>query len=157
MVFDCDLAFVTASTPIHHRMMKDFIGRLTREDIWWRFGSARSLATVEDMDREFPVRPPLREMLRATGSDGAIAGIATCAAIEPGIVEVALLVRSDLKFRTIGRQLLEGIQSRARADGLRSLMATIHFGNHPARALCRSAGFRCIGLADTYLEVEWRP
>ena len=79
----------------------------------------------------------------AIGPDGALAGVSRMSC-DPDhrSAEYALLVRSDLKGRGLGRGLLSLLIDYAKADGLRELEGMVLTENRGMHALIGKLGFR---------------
>jgi acetyltransferase len=118
----------------------DFAARLTPEDIRLRFFrpiwrlDGRLLAELLDIDHD------RREAFVAMDETGAILGVAR---VVEG--EFALIVRSDLKRRGLGRVLLDRLVRYAIERGFIAVDGTVLAENEPMLNLARHAGFRAVG------------
>jgi acetyltransferase len=124
-----------------------FFRRLSPRDIRHRFfsplhelpGGMLSRLTQIDYDRE---------MALVLFDKDEIVGVSRLAA-DPDLVkaEFAVLVRSDLKGRGLGRLLLERLIDYARRRGLSTLVGEVLEDNTVMLALCRALGFRVEPIA----------
>jgi acetyltransferase len=129
--------------PQHRR----FLSLISPEDLRARFFDAvRQLPEAElthfthiDYEREMAFVAVGRD---ADGGEE-ILGVAR-ACVDPGnlTAEFAVLVRSDLKGRGLGRLLMDKLIRYCRARGLRELWGSILTANDPMRHLAHSLGFR---------------
>ena len=140
--------------PAHRR----FIERCTPEDLQMRFFRATSkfshdalaVFTKIDYDREmaFIACIPADRGARATlGVARAIADANNERA------EFAILIRSDMKKRGLGRILLEKLIDYQRAHGTKRLVGQVLAHNKPMLELCRTLGFVPEGRHAEVVEV----
>ena len=122
--------------PEDEPALQEMIARVDPEDRRWRFFhpvkalSHRAAAALCQIDYD-------REMaLVVTAPDG-IAAVARFHA-DPDLAraEFAILVRSDLKRRGIGRALFDRLVDVARQRGIGELVGDVLKDNHPMRNLC---------------------
>jgi acetyltransferase len=135
-----------------------FLSLISPEDLRARFFDAvRQLPEAElahfthiDYDREMAFVAVGRD---ADGGEE-ILGVAR-ACIDPNglTAEFAVLVRSDLKGRGLGRLLMDKLIRYCRARGLRELWGSILTENVPMRGLAHSLGFRVRGTECSIEEV----
>jgi acetyltransferase len=121
-----------------------FLARISEGDLRLRFLSPRPrfsdrmLIRLTQIDYE-------REMafVALDGDNGDLAGIVRLSA-DPDHenAEFALLVRSDLQGRGLGRALFEHLMAFAAADGLRSLHGMVLNENDKMLRLCGQLGFK---------------
>ena len=63
--------------------------------------------------------------------------------------EFAVLVRSDLKGRGIGWQLMQLVIEFARTEGLKAIDGQVLRENATMLKMCRELGFKMVNLPDT--------
>jgi RimJ/RimL family protein N-acetyltransferase len=134
-----DLASVELRTlqPTDEGRMLRLFHRLSPETIYRRF-----LTSYSDPE---PLRPLLqvdddsRVAVAAIDSDGEIVGVARYGRLtgEPSTAEVAVVVQDSHQGRGLGTQLLQQIGDRARAGGVRRLVATVLADNHASVRMLR--------------------
>lgn len=66
---------------------------------------------------------------------------------------VGMYVAAEVSGQGVGRQLLESLVARCRAEGLESLVLTVTDGNDHARRLYEAAGFRSFGIEPNAIKV----
>jgi acetyltransferase len=118
-----------------------FFARLTPQDIRHRFFAPlralphKLLARFTQIDYD-------REMALALFDGEDIVGVSRLSADPDGVeAEFAVLVRSDLKGRGIGRLLLERLIAYARSRGIARITGQVLEDNVPMLSLCRELGF----------------
>ena len=126
---------------------ESFFNRLDPRDVRMRF------ATLRFCDRYFI--PSLGGAsdglaLAAIQEADTIVGVANLVPMAAGKAEAAVIVRSDLKRRGIGRTLIAAVIDRAERLGLRQIMGLVNSENYPMLALARSMGFQLVRW-DSYL------
>ena len=94
------------------------------------------------------------EAFAAVDAEGDILGIAHLARTAPAAAEVALLVRSDLKRRGLGRLLLDRVLRHAEELGLAELTAQTLYENRAMLRLAAEAGFRITGYGGGMIELR---
>jgi acetyltransferase len=99
-----------------------------------------------DHDRE--------EAFAAFEGDGAMLGVARLARVSASEADIALIVRSDLKRRGLGRLLLDRLIRHAEAVGLGVLTGDVLYENLAMLSLARRAGFRFIGNAGLMVAIR---
>lgn len=62
--------------------------------------------------------------------------------------EFAVIVRSDLKSRGLGWQLMQHLMAYARSEGLREMFGTVLSENTTMLEMCRSLGFQIAAVED---------
>ena len=62
--------------------------------------------------------------------------------------EFAVIVRSDLKGRGLGWQLMQHLMAYARSEGLREMFGTVLSENTTMLEMCRSLGFQIAAVED---------
>lgn len=87
------------------------------------------------------------EAFGAFNAEGEMLGIAHVVRTAPAVAEVALIVRSDLKRRGLGRLLLDRLVRHAEELGLAELTAQILYENRPMLRLAAEVGFRIVGYS----------
>jgi len=73
-----------------------------------------------------------------------------------GIGEFSVYLAADARGRGIGRQLLLALIEAARKRGYWKLLSRIFLFNTASRALCRSVGFREVGIYEKHGQLEGR-
>jgi GNAT superfamily N-acetyltransferase len=131
------------------KALDEFSARLQQADIHGRFGRAMDAQAVSLL---LAPQGPAFHPFGALRS-GALVGAALLADLGGGVFEFAVVVRSDMKRRRIGRALADhALLEAARIGGTR-LLAEVRADNRAALALLRSAGFTrmsAIGLEMTF-------
>lgn len=129
--------------PEDEPLYDDFFPRLTPEDQRLRFFSARP-----DLSRKFLARLTqidyAREMafVALSRDTGELLGVSRFIA-DPDYTrgEYAVLVRSDLKGRGLGWQLMQHLIAYARAEGLEQLFGSVLAENTTMLKMCAELGF----------------
>ncbi len=83
-----------------------------------------------------------------------ILGIAHLVRTVPAAAEVALIVRSDLKRRGLGRLLLDRLVRHAQALGLAELSGQVLQENRPMLRLAIQAGFDAVGGSGLVVDLR---
>lgn len=131
--------------PEDEPQLQRFIGRVTKEDLYYRYFSEINEFTHEDLANMTQIDYD-REMafvaVRRENGDDEIIGV-TRAISDPDNVdaEFAVLVRSDLKGLGLGRQLMEKLIAYTRQHGLQRLNGITMPNNQGMIALARKLGF----------------
>lgn len=93
---------------------------------------------------------------------GAVIGWAGLSRYRPracyaGIAEFSIYLDRDARGRGVGRQLLEVLVNAARERGYWKLVSRIFPFNTASRALCRTCGFREVGVYEKHgrLDGQW--
>lgn len=73
-----------------------------------------------------------------------------------GIGEFSVYLDTAVRGQGIGRRLLEALIDVARAQGYWKLLSRIFLFNTASRALCRSVGFREVGIYEKHGQLEGR-
>jgi acetyltransferase len=129
--------------PEDEALYRDFFPLITEEDLRLRF-----FAPVKDFSHAFIARFTQLDYARAMAfiaideASGKMLGVVrlhTSSDFESG--EYGILVRSDLKGRGLGWQLMQLILEYARAEGLRRVEGQVLRGNTMMLAMCRELGF----------------
>ena len=94
--------------------------------------------------------------------DGRVVGWANLSAYRPrecyaGIAEFSIYVHADARGRGVGRALLGRLIDEARSRGYWKLLSRIFTFNTASLALCRTAGFREVGVYEKHgrLDGQW--
>ncbi len=133
---------------------REFLGRLTPEDIRFRFfGLVREFPHSEiarltqiDYDREMAF---IASAPKADGSGSETLGVVrTVTDPDNETCEFAIIVRSDLKGQGLGYKLLEKMIGYCRARGTKTMAGQVMAGNHPMLDMVRALGFRVKRLED---------
>lgn len=67
-----------------------------------------------------------------------------------GIGEASVYIGRNARFQGMGRILLQALIEAAAERGYHKLIGRLISGNHPSRALCRSLGFREVGVHERH-------
>ena len=133
--------------PEDEPQLQAFIGRVTKEDLYYRYFSEINEFTHEDLatmtqidyDREMAFVAIIQE----EGVD-TIIGVTRAISDSDNIdAEFSVLVRSDLKRLGLGRKLLEKMISYTRDHGLKQLNGITMPNNTGMIALAKQLGFHC--------------
>ncbi|KAA9002484.1 bifunctional acetate--CoA ligase family protein/GNAT family N-acetyltransferase [Affinibrenneria salicis] len=146
--------------PEDEPLLKSFIARVTKEDLYYRYFSEINEFSHEDLanmtqidyDREMA----FVALRQAENGTAAIAGV-TRAVSDPDNIdaEFSVLVRSDLKGLGLGRRLLEKMIDYTRAHGLLRLTGITMPHNRGMLALAAKLGFRQdVQLEDGIVALE---
>lgn len=129
--------------PTDAALYPAFLARISPDDIRMRFNVAMEEIPLDmlvrltqiDYDREMAFIALQKE-------DGALAGVVRLAA-DPDHqkAEYAILVRTDLQGRRLGRALLEHLLDYARADGIETVVGDVYSENYKMLDMCRQMGF----------------
>jgi acetyltransferase len=131
--------------PEDEPQLQQFIARVTKEDLYYRYFSEINEFTHDDLANMTQIDYD-REMafvaVRQTGESEEILGV-TRAISDPDNIdaEFAVLVRSDLKGLGLGRRLLEKLISYTRDHGLKRLNGITMPNNRGMVTLARKLGF----------------
>jgi L-amino acid N-acyltransferase YncA len=114
------------------------------------------LRSVEEMRAEIASDQP---MLIAIGPDDAVLGWASLSTYRPracymGIAEFSIYLDRSARGRGIGKQLLTALLQAAAARGYRKLLSRIFTFNAASRALCRTCGFREVGIYEKHGKLD---
>lgn len=103
-----------------------------------------------------------RYPLLVAEDDGQVIGWAGLSGYRPracyaGIAEFSIYLDRQARGRGVGRQLLEALVAAAETRGYWKLVSRIFPFNAASRALCRSAGFREVGVYEKHgcLDGQW--
>lgn len=129
-----------------------FAARLERDDLRMRFAGLVKLDCDQLRAQLLAIDHTQREAL-AVFAAGEMLAITHLVRIAPVTAEFALIVRSDLKRRGLGRVLLARLAAHACRLGLSALTAQILSENLPMLRLAREAGFRAIGRSGFFVDV----
>ena len=117
----------------------------------------RSVAQIEErlqkLDR-FPV-------LVVVDPDDAVVGWAGLSEYRPrecyaGIADFSIYLTPEARGRGIGKRLLGSLVESARERGFWKLVSRVFPSNAPSRALCRSCGFREVGIYERHGKLDGR-
>ena len=75
-----------------------------------------------------------------------------------GVAECSIYVDRDARGRGAGRLALDALISAAERSGLWKLLSRVFIENAASRSLCRSAGFREVGIYEKHARLDgvWR-
>ena len=133
---------------------REFLGRLTPEDIRFRFfGLVREFPHSEiarltqiDYDREMAF---IAQTWGASDAARETLGVVrTVTDPDNDTCEFAIIVRSDLKGQGLGHKLMEKMIGYCRARGTKSMTGQVLAENHAMLEMVRNLGFRVHRLAD---------
>ncbi len=135
--------------PADAILYPDFVARIAPEDIRSRFLAPRRNFTQADVVRMSQLDYDREMAFVAVAPDGTMAGVSRMSCDpDHGSAEYALLVRSDLKGRGLGRALLSLLIDYAKADGLRELEGMVLTENRGMLALVAGLGYRIERVPD---------
>lgn len=132
--------------PEDEPLLKHFISRVTKEDLYYRYFSEITEFTHEDLanmtqidyDREMAIVAVLD-----TGSSQEILGVTRAISDVDNVeAEFSVLVRSDLKGLGLGRRLLQKMISYARTHGIQQLNGITMPANQGMIILAKKLGFK---------------
>jgi GNAT superfamily N-acetyltransferase len=121
-----------------------FGNRLERNDVRLRFAGPVKLDESRSR-RLLDIDHIHEEAFAAFDDAGAMLGVGRLVRVAADEAEIALIVRSDLKRRGLGRVLLDRLIRYADAAGLAALRADVLYENMPMVDLAQRAGFRFVG------------
>ena len=135
--------FVRPIKPADEHLYGDFVAKLSREDIRFRFLTPR-----KEFSHKFIARFTQIDYSRAMAfvaldkEQKELLGVARLAA-DPDYVkgEYAIIVRSDLKGTGIGWALMRHLIRYAEKEGLRELVGDVLASNQRMLEMCRALGF----------------
>jgi GNAT superfamily N-acetyltransferase len=139
-------------SPVDHAAYCAFAARLEREDLRLRFAGLVKLDCDALRAQLIAIDHTQTEALAAFAG-GEMLAIAHLVRTAPATAEFALIVRSDMKRRRLGRVLLARLIAQACRLGLRTLTAQILSENLPMLRLAREAGFRAIGRSGFLVDM----
>lgn len=143
---------IRAPLPADHPAYCAFAARLEREDLRLRFAGLVKLDCDALRAQLLAIDHSQHEAL-AVFAGGEMLAIAHLVRTAPATAELALIVRSDLKRRGLGRVLLARLIVHACALALRTLTAQILSENLPMQRLAREAGFRATGRSGFLIDM----
>ena len=117
----------------------------------------RTVAQIEerlDKHDRFP-------LLVAIDAGGSVVGWAGLGEYRPrecyaGIADFSIYLSPEARGRGIGKSLLGSLIETARDRGFWKLVSRVFPSNTPSRALCRSCGFREVGVYERHAQARWR-
>jgi len=124
----------------------NFIHRLTRKDIRFRFFGAVKALTHEELQR-FTCIDYAREMALIASAETEDGGHETLGVVRvipagaDGEVEFAIVIRSDLHHQGLGRKLMAKIIRYCRDKGVRRIVGEVLSENRDMLNLMRDMGF----------------
>jgi phosphinothricin acetyltransferase len=100
-------------------------------------------------------------LLVATDAAGVVLGWAGLSGYRPracyaGIAEFSIYLAKAARGSGIGRQLLNALIDAARTDGYWKVVSRVFSFNTASRALCRSCGFREVGVYEKHGQLDGR-
>jgi len=127
--------------PEDEPLLQQFIARVTKEDLYYRYFSEINEFTHDDLANMTQIDYD-REMAIVAVRQDEIVGVTRAISDADNIdAEFSVLVRSDLKGLGLGRQLLEKMIGYTRQHGLQKLNGITMPNNQGMIALARKLGF----------------
>jgi acetyltransferase len=131
-----------------------FGARVDREDLRLRFASPVKLDSPSFREQFLTIDHERLEALAAIDAASAILGVVHLAHTSLSSGDIALVVRSDLKRRGLGRLLLDRVVRHAARLGLAELTADILYENQPMLQLAVRTGFHIVGSSGASAEMH---
>lgn len=128
--------------------------RLARDDLRLRFAGLVRLDDPAFCARLLDIDHDRVEVLAAFDAAGAMLGVARLSRTAPAEAETALIVRSDLKRRGLGRLLLDRLARYAADRGIDTLSAQVLHENYPMLRLAMAAGFHPVATSGFLVELR---
>lgn len=127
-----------------------FHGCLSGDTRYRRYHAAKGDLTTSDLRHLTEIdghdHVALVAEVPSTGLGGLpeLAGVARIVAdpARPGEAEVAIVVRDDVHGHGLGADLIDGVLTRGRQEGVRTAVALVQADNHRALRLFQGKGFR---------------
>jgi acetyltransferase len=138
--------------PADHPAYCAFAARLEREDLRLRFAGLVKLECAALRAQLLAIDHTQHEAL-AVFAGGEMLAIAHLVRTASATAEFAIIVRSDLKRRGLGRVLLARLILHACELRLGTLTGQILSENLPMQRLAREAGFRAIGRSGFLIDM----
>jgi len=138
--------------PADHPAYCAFAARLEREDLRLRFAGLVKLECDALRAQLLAIDHTQHEAL-AVFAGGEMLAIGHLVRTAPATAEFAIIVRSDLKRRGLGRVLLARLMLQACELRLGALTAQILSENLPMQRLAREAGFRASGRSGFLIDM----
>lgn len=132
------------------------IARIYNQGIEGRIATFETrLRTAEDVSRWFDGVHPIV----VAEADGQVVGFASTSSYRPrecyaAIAEFSVYVERSRRARGVGRLMLKMLLAEAAAAGLHKLVSRIFPENTASRAVCRSVGFREVGVYQEHGQLE---
>lgn len=139
---DGAVVLVRPILPEDEPLLKAFIDRVTKEDLYYRYFSEISEFTHDDLAKMTQIDYDREMAFVAINTGGDIIGV-TRAMSDPDNreAEFAVLVRSDLKGNTLGYQLMRKLLRYTKARGILRLTAITMPENRNMIQLAKKLGF----------------
>ena len=131
-----------------------FGAKLARDDLRLRFAGLVKLDDPAFCARLLDIDHDRVEVLAAFDAAGTMLGVARLCRTAPAEAEAALIVRSDLKRRGLGRLLLDQLARYAVAHGIDTLSAQVLHENYPMLRLAMAAGFHAAATSGFLVELR---
>ncbi len=131
-----------------------FGAKLARDDLRLRFAGLVKLDDPAFCARLLDIDHDRVEVLAAFDAAGAMLGVARLSRTAPAEAEAALIVRSDLKRRGLGRLLLGRLARLAAGRGIDTLSAQVLHENYPMLRLAAAAGFHAVATSGLLVELR---
>jgi L-amino acid N-acyltransferase YncA len=118
-----------------------------------------TLRTAQDMTDRITANP--RHAVLVAEREGAIVGWAGISgyrsrACYDGVGEFSIYIDPSVRGQGVGRQLLAALLQEAASLGYWKLLSRIFTFNTASRALCRSCGFREVGVYEKHAQLDRR-
>ena len=135
--------FVRPIRPEDEPLVRDFLGRVTADDLRLRF-----FAPIREFTHQFIARLTQLDYARAMAfvaldeASNALVGVVRIhsdSIYESG--EYAILLRSDMKGRGLGYSMMQLIIEYARSEGLKAISGDVLYENKAMLDMCRDLGF----------------
>lgn len=139
---------VRPAAPEDEALLEDFFGRVTPDDLRFRFLTPVRKPAHEMVAELVEVDHTTTENFLAFAEDGETLVATAMIAAEPSLerAEVAIAVRADFKHKGVGWSLLQLVADYARARGIRAIESIEARDNREAIGLEQEMGF----TATTY-------
>lgn len=128
----CELFFTSLDS--HDVRMRFASPRTYSSGLFFRDSGAATVAAVDPMD--------------------AVLGIVNVVPLSADSAEIAIIIRSDVKRRGIGRSLLAHVIERMSRDGFKQLLGHVLAENQPMLALARRMGFQSLRWDSLFVVVS---
>jgi len=128
--------------PEDEALYRDFIGKLSQEDIRLRFFTPRVHVPEHVLARYTQIDYAREMAFVALSDEGALLGVVRLA-LDPDLVrgEYGVIVRSDLKGHGLGWMLMQHLIRYARAEKVEEVTGLVLAENHTMLRMARELGF----------------
>ena len=139
-------------SPADHPAYCAFAAKLEHEDLRLRFAGLIKI-DCEVLRAQLIALDHTQAEALAGFAGGEMLAIAHLVRTTPDTAEFALIVRSDLKRRGLGRVMIGRLVEQACRLGLRTITAEILTENMPMLRLAREAGFHATGRSGLFIDM----